>query len=165
MESDRRILWHYTTGLNFTGIAKSGVLRPATLHVPDGESPAVWFTASPRWEETANKAVARGPGKMPRTLSREETERVANGLYRIGVAPETAPHPWHEYQRISGARSRMIKALERIAMRDGSNPREDWFVSFRPVARRLWIAVEQWDGSAWQPVGDSDEVERLSTCA
>lgn len=39
------------------GILADRTIRPATVGVPKAERPAVWFSLSNDWEETANKLM------------------------------------------------------------------------------------------------------------
>ena len=47
--------WHYTVTVRAALILAEGVIRPATVGVPDGEIPVVWFSTRQFWEPTANK--------------------------------------------------------------------------------------------------------------
>jgi hypothetical protein len=140
--------YHYTVKLRLDSILADGLIKCATEGVFGGERPAVWFTTNPTWEETANKAVDNGFGRE--SLTRDQTHEVFEGLVRIAVADETAPHDWNAYRRLSGVSPKMANALRTLAYRAGSKLGE-WFISFEPVPRDLWLAVEIWDGEKWGP--------------
>ncbi len=145
--SDERLLWHYTHGVNFRSILHDCLIKPATDDAAEGERPAVWFSRNEIWEPTANK-VFWSPDGTPRISTTEEMLRHGQGLIRIGVKRETAPHNWDEFVRLSGAPERTIRALKSTAKARGSN-HKDWFVSFDPVPREKWVVVEEMRGSAW----------------
>lgn len=52
----------------------------------------------------------------------------------------------------------MVRNLAKAAKKQGSYP-ELWYVSFDPVPRSAWAAVEVWDGRVWIPV-PLDQPER-----
>lgn len=148
--SDTLIRWHYTTGDKFAQIVESGEIRPAKRGVPKGERPAVWFSINQEWEPTANKLSLKPDGTLV-SLTKHQTFELANGLARIGVASETAPHDWAEFKQLSRVRSDMARSLYQAALQQGSKP-SWWFVSFDSVPRSKWIAVEIWGGSRWERV-------------
>ena len=81
-------------------------------------------------------------------LTMEELRDQGGGLYRIGVAQETAPHNWDDFVRMSGSSREIVAELRRIAkIRNAS--RKDWFVSFEPVNESKWLAVEVLDNHKW----------------
>ena len=87
---DGHIRWHYTIRVRLKDIRRDGQIQPATARVPPGEKPAIWFTTREDWEPLANK-LKRGRDGSEKTCTREETECLGEGLYRIGVA-ERRPH-------------------------------------------------------------------------
>jgi len=143
------LCWHYTVGLKMEQILRSGVLLPATAGVPDWERPAVWFSTNRVWEQTANKMYfdARGVRHLG---TKQTTEKYAHGLYRIGVAKETAPHDWATFRKLSGIKRMQARLLEKSARKAGASS-EQWRVSFEPVPASMWVAVERWNGAAWVP--------------
>src|SRR5262245_38170328 len=145
--SDERLLWHYTTGVTFQRILQDSSIRPATTGAPQGERPAVWFSRNKTWEPTASRVFSFPDGALRRATT-EEMLRHGQGLIRIGVRRETAPHNWDEFVRLSGASERTIRGLKAAAKECGSNYK-DWFVSFDPVPREEWVVVEDMRGSAW----------------
>jgi hypothetical protein len=134
--------WHYTIWHErMESIIRSGQVRPAADGVPFGEAPAVWFSANSVWEPTSDK-VAGMNGSMT------ENAKTGGGLFRIEVAPKVAPYDWSSFRRVSGIDLHVAHRMEIAALRVGSNP-ADWYVSFRPVLRSDWLAVEHWDGQQW----------------
>jgi hypothetical protein len=142
--------WHYTTGNRLPLILESAVIRPATTGVPAGEHPAAWFSTNRVWEETAIKPYLDYAGHL-RLGTRETTALYNGGLVRIEVAPETAPHDWTAFKKLSGITSKAARSLEQAAAEAGASPHQ-WYVSFAPVPREKWLSIERWDGEAWVPV-------------
>ena len=143
-------VWHYTVGNHIQSILSDRMLKPATARVPEGERPVVWFSVNQVWELTANKGWQNNDGTI-RTLSKEETAQYANGLYRIEVAPETAPLTVYEFRKRSGISSRVWKGLLHAAEEVGASPAE-WRVSFDPVPAELCLRIERWEVGVWQQV-------------
>lgn len=143
------IVWHYTVGEHLEDIVAEGWIRLTMVEVPENERPAVWFSSNPQWEVTANKRWREDDGTA-RELNREETHERGGGLARIAVSIATAPHDWLAFQRLSGIEERHAKKLASEGFKRGASWKE-WFVSFDPVPREKWLAVEVWDGNAWQP--------------
>jgi hypothetical protein len=150
-----RLRWHYTTGQRFQRIVEDAVILPATANVPAGERLAVWFSVVEPWEPTANKGIIDANG-VSRTLSMEETAELGGGLVRIGVSPSAAPVSWREYVRTSGIHRAHAAALAAVGRSRGSDPTL-WFVSYRPVPRALWRAVDVWSDGAWVRVPFSEK--------
>src|SRR5437763_556017 len=115
-----QLRWHYTTGDYLTQILESQVIHPATIGVPEGEKPCVWFSTHPEWEQTANKAVYIDGVRVPCT--KDQTHMFGGGLKRIGVAEHTAPHAWRVFKRLSGASSKVATALYSQAIVLGAKP-------------------------------------------
>ena len=143
------IVWHYTVGEHLTKILTDGEIRPATTMVAVGEKPAVWFSLRDDWEPTANKLIQHPDGSVE-LGTKETTHENGGGLARIGVAPETAPHDWQAFKRLSGVKPKVASALYNAAIADGASPR-DWRVSFSSVPISEWLAIEVWDGENWRP--------------
>lgn len=146
--TDARLLWHYSKGVHFRSIVDDGCLRPATVGVVPPERPAVWFSGRQVWEPTV--AMAEPMASFAARMG---------GLIRIGVQADVAPHNWTAFRRLSGARREVVRGLTRGARSVGANP-DDWRVSFDPVPRERWAAVEVWDAGAWVRVGEPGVVTR-----
>jgi hypothetical protein len=164
-----RILWHYTVGLRLDHIVADGQIRQATIGVPHSEKPCVWFTASDAWEETANKLLPLEHMGEPvmLALDRDLTHRINGGLVRIGVAPDTAPHDWQAFKRLSGIPPKNASSLYQVAVEVGSRL-SNWFVSFEPVPQSKWLCIQYWDGQKWHDdpavrprITTEEEVNRL----
>jgi hypothetical protein len=142
------VRYHYTVGKYVTEILRVGI-KPATAFVPKSERPIVWFTSSEQWEGTANKGIV-GHG-VNRTLTRDETERMCGGLYRIGVRDDMLGlHPFQRITNESRQHPAVTDSLVSIAIEAGSNPDRDWFGTFHTVDPVEFAAVERWDGTNWQ---------------
>jgi len=144
------MLWHYTVGENWELIRENGVLIPGFNNpfIPKGERPANWFTTNQEYESTIGK-VYYCDGRIVGYTTRQDLIDDCGGLVRIGVAPETAPHDWNEFKRLSGIQPKLARGLYNSAIEQGSRPR-DWRVTFDPVPQSAWLSVEFWNG-AWRP--------------
>jgi len=147
------MLWHYTI---WTGraelILESGVIRPATELLDEGEQPAVWFSRNEDWERSAAQTAIRvfdGKLKYP---SQEAEHRDGGGLWRFGVTETTAPHGWGSFLKLSGATMRTRQRIEDAASAAHSNVHR-YRCTFEPVPRSKWIAVEKWNGQRWIDAG------------
>jgi hypothetical protein len=135
-----------------TKIMADRLIKPATLYVPEGEKPVVWFSSNQLWEQTANKGYLDGLGQHHPCTTMQETYKL-DGCARLGVAREVAPYSWNDFKRLSGVSPRMAKGLYRAALKCGARSGE-WFVSFEPVPVERWLAIEAFDGSSWIPFKD-----------
>lgn len=142
------MLWHYTVGIRLASILADGLIRPAIAGVRSHERPGVWFSADPVWEPTANKSIADAHGRIL-LGDKASTEHFGRGLYRIAVAPETAPTSWREHRATSGI-TRKEAGLEAIARKRGSRP-DRWFIAYQAVPWDKWLDVERWTGTEWIP--------------
>ncbi len=142
-----KILWHYTRGDNMRGILQDGTIKLATAGIMQNERPVVWFSTNPIWEETVNGIVIERDGTL-KYLDKDETHAECGGLFRIGVAPETAPYTWEVIKVRARIKPKVAKVLAEIAREKGANPK-DWRGTLEPVPREKWIAVESWNGSEW----------------
>lgn len=71
------------------------------------------------------------------------------GIYRIGVAPETAPLTWDDIKALSGMPAVDAGPPSARSPKRGANLKE-WRGSFDPVSRDHWLAVEKFDGFNWK---------------
>jgi hypothetical protein len=148
-DQPKNLAWHYTTGHIFLKIVDSGPLLPIpTNGAPPSERPVIWFSMERYWEPTASKAC-REPNGTIRTFSMTETYEKCGGLTRIGVDPDLVRlHDFGEFVQMSGIPSLHADWLRREGRRQGANPKK-WRVSFDPIPRDLWAAVDVWDGRKW----------------
>jgi hypothetical protein len=150
------VIWHYTIGKHMKSILADGVIKPATAGVARGQRPIVWFSANALWEQTANKMLEQG-GKII-LLNQEQTEKAGDGLYRIAVSLETAPHNWERLVFLSKMPPAEARSLEKVAADKGANHGE-WFGTVHPVDRTKWVSVEKLVCGTWTPI------ESLNTVA
>lgn len=142
-------IYHYTTGRRFIGIIQDGAIKPSTAFVAKGERAAVWFTLSPEWDQTANKARCDEDCRIT-GLSCEETAALSGGLIRLVVDRKCAPYTWQEFVKRSRIDKKLALALAGIAREKGVRV-EDWRVTFRPVLRANWLRVDVWRNGEWRP--------------
>jgi hypothetical protein len=136
-------IWHYTVGVHLPGIMRSGEIRCATAFVPESEKPLVWFSTNPLWEETANKMYKDILGTLHEG-NKETTAKIGEGLIRIEVSPDAAPYSWKDFKKKKMWTKKIIKGLEKAALKVGANPSQ-WRMSYYPVPKEKWIAVERWN--------------------
>ena len=141
------LLWHYTFGHNFQRILADRTITPSTAYAVKEARPVVWFSRNQIWEASATKGLVTDDGTVM-NLTMEELRDQGGGLYRIGVAQETAPHNWDDFVRIGKISREVALELRRFAKLRNSN-RKDWFVSFEPVVQDKWVAVEVLDNHTW----------------
>ena len=141
------LLWHYTFGHNFQRILADQTIKPSTAYAVKEARPVVWFSRNQIWEAAATKGLVTDDGTV-QNFTMEELREHGGGLYRFGVAPESAPHNWDDFERLSGSSREVIAELRRIAKIRNSS-RKDWFASFEPVDQSKWLAVEVMDNHKW----------------
>ena len=149
--STTSLLWHYTTGQNYRLILADKAIKPSSAYSGTKDGPVVWFSRNQVWDSSTTKGLNQPDGTW-RQLTTEELDKLAGGLYRIGVARETAPHGWDDFVRLSGIARSIAVDLRRAAKERGAS-HKDWFVSFDPVPQIQWLAAEVWEtinGSAWR---------------
>jgi len=143
---DERLAWHYTTRQNFMRIAGSGRLLPATEGVSAHETPVLWFSLNPVWEETACRMMKMADGSL-RTLTRAETRQATGGLVRFGY-PARLLIAWPKIARAAGIRTETAQALKAAAELMGANP-DEWMGILEPIslgAPLLCVEVEKEGG-------------------
>ena len=145
--NDSQMLWHYTIGQHYQRIVADNAILPSSAYLEPAKCPVVWFSRNPIWEPAAVRALVTDDGSL-QPLTMEELGQQAGGLYRIGVAKETAPHNWDDFLRLSGMSRDNITRLRRVAKYRGANLK-DWFASFEPIDRSKWLIAEVWWNHAW----------------
>ena len=141
------MLWHYTVVERLNQILADGLLRPAAMGALKGVKPVVWFTTNQDWEPTANRLWQSPTGSWTR-LGKDQTIVLFGGLARIGVAPSVAPIDWKAYKDQSGIPPKAANTIYNEAVSVGGRP-GNWFATFEPVPRSLWLAVEVWESEQW----------------
>lgn len=145
----KKVLFHYTTGIHYEEIISLGVLlteNETTPHVlRPGDKGFLWFTASPDWEPTANKRWKNPDGTII-ALTKEQTEEIANGLYRFGVYLSPSFIHWKSLK--GKIEDKMYNALEKIAIKNGSDPNL-WYASTKPVPIEKCYLIEKYNNGKW----------------
>ncbi len=147
------LLWHYTIGQNYRLILADKAIKPSAAYTGTKNWPAIWFSRNQVWESSATKGLDQPDGTW-KPLTLEELREVGGGLYRIGVAKETAPLTWDDFVRISGIAAQIAADLKRSAKERGAT-HKDWFASLVPVHSLQWLAVEVWENNQWVSVENS----------
>jgi len=142
-------VWHYTVVERLQHIFQAGELRPEREGIPRKEKAAVWFSANPVWEPTANRVIRNAAGVRAR-LTKDQTIVLGGGLARIGVAAAVAPVDWKAFKKQSGISPDRARAIYEEAIGIGARPAE-WFATFEPVPRSQWLSVEVWENERWMP--------------
>lgn len=124
------LAWHYTIGTRAETIMAGGFILPATLHVPTGEKPIVWFSTRQDWEPSATKGIADARGVHVRSATMEEMIALG-GLWRFGLASSELL-PWGRLKEAARIRRRMLEGLLSVARKAGADP-YDWHGSLQPV--------------------------------
>ena len=137
------MVWHYSKGVYLERIMSSGVLRQTGVFGLSPERPVVWFSTRQDWEPSSSIGI-----DGHRVSMRENHENV--GLVRFGVDLGLVQlHDFAAYVRLSGVSQGEARGLVTSAReRPRANP-GDWLVSFQPVPREKWVAVQVWDGKRW----------------
>lgn len=149
MTSQSYLLWHYTHGFSMPGLMESGMilLTGHNYDMPEAER-AVWFSKNQSWENTVKKHHSICGHLMTFVELVEEL-----GAYRIGIAPADAPIA---FQQLAQLRPEIDwRALARLGREWGANPRE-WFVSFEPVPREKWQAVQVYRQGGWVDLTEAE---------
>ena len=147
-----RRLFHYTIVSRLLNIVIEGEIKPATLFVDRAEKPVVWFSFRQDWEPTATPAYEKN-GTVRQITFAELVE--IESPARIEIDPAAAPLDWRAWRQLAGVRSKIIKGLEAVALRQRASP-SDWRMSFVPVRRKdgHWLAVEIFSESHWRNAND-----------
>lgn len=131
------MIWHYTGTSSMKLIAESGFIRLAPKGFPtklntDGSvhyaPPLAWFSTNQYLERSVFYHLA--------------------GVWRIGVAPETAPIRFTETRVFTEMDPELQLAAWDATSRVGCDLRE-WRCSTRLVHREKWLAVEIFSNGAW----------------
>lgn len=147
------LLWHYTIGQNYKLILADKMIKPSSAYTGTNEFPVIWFSRNQVWDSSATKGIDQPDGAW-KQLTLEELREVGGGLFRIGVARETAPHNWDEFVRLSGMPRDRALGMRKVAKDKGAS-HKDWFVSFDPVERAKWVTVGLWENNQWVNVENS----------
>jgi hypothetical protein len=138
------MVWHYTGSSSIQMIVESGFIRLARKGFPtnlnaDGSihyaPPLVWFSTNQYLERSI--FPHRGDNLQ--------------GIWRIGVAPETAPIRFTETKVFTELDAEVRREGWDAALGAGCDPRE-WRCSTRLVPREKWLAVEIFSNGAWSTV-------------
>lgn len=138
------IAWHYTTATRLLSLIKTRALKPFCIGLDPRTQPVVWFTKAEFYEPMAYPSWADANGIRRTMASEKEIADRSNGLLRVGVAADDACmkplRQWRE-QREPGAQHAM-DAMLNAARGQGSDPDQDWLVSFKPVSQKRWLHLQ-----------------------
>jgi hypothetical protein len=137
--------WHYTTGIAFQSIVKSGVLLPSKKYIAKNERPVLWFSLNQDYEPTAAKGVRLDDGRVAQG-SRDTTYKFGGGLVRFGYAAKRLI-PWRDLKKKARIPIRVVDGLERVGRKMQAHP-GDWLGSFRAISISE-LVIDVWDGASW----------------
>ncbi|MEW4451827.1 hypothetical protein AB1L30_03990 [Bremerella sp. JC817] len=151
------MFWHYTTGSRIDAIFESGKLAPRSPSWAPGGDPAVWFSTNDVWEPSANCAFER-PSTRHRLLgTKEMTDLLCDGLFRISVRSSVGVVTWGQYCHEMNLASRNVEACRRVAAIEGSHPGR-WLACLGEVKASEWLSVERWYGHHWGVIEGLTEI-------
>ena len=147
-------VFHFTSSAFAPWLLRDGVILPSLVCFVHGRA-AVYCTQRASWDHGATKAeLEQTINPAARELQAPQLE---GDLFRIEVAPGSAPLSWQEFLAQGG-----LTPFGRYLIATGSGRyREEpsrWRMSFEPIQRRYWIAVARCDGGpdfAWETVDRS----------
>jgi hypothetical protein len=148
---------HYTLYQRLRDILKTGVILPATVGINEGESPVVWFSTNPDWEETVRKRIVIGKkGQQIGPLSKDGLSKYGFPPVRIEVNPaKVSLYSWEHFKEHSGIPVKQAKELVKVAKKWGANHQE-WWVCYEPVPLTSCLnPIEIWNGSEWIDIEDA----------
>ena len=134
------IAWHYTDASKLVALVKTRSLKPSMGMTYSGESPVVWFTRAEVFEPMAYPTWVDDNGIRHVMQSEKEVADKAKGLLRVGIAANDpclrALKHWsknrHPDNRVHA--EQMLSHARDL----GSDPDQDWLVSFKPVSQKRW---------------------------
>ncbi len=133
--------YHYTTRRCALAILHSGFILPATAHVPDNETPVVWFSRARTWEPTATKHLVSSLGGRGATFP----EMVRIGIARFAVDADRLL-TWPETCDAANITPDTAAGLVRAGRKQGSNPR-DWCGSLKPFSVADVLRTQTFDAA------------------
>ena len=169
MGRKKQILWHYTTGQKYLKIISLGALLTEKETTPyalgSGDKGFLWFTASQKWEPTANK-MWQNPDGQTILLTKEQTEELGSGLYRFGVY--LGPSFLHWKNLKAKINKDVYKHLEGKGLAQGANPNL-WYASTKPIPIEKCCRIEKHQSGQWvdakkeaSPTAREGEAPRLT---
>ena len=156
------LVWHYSNGLAIPKILEEGVIRLATAGIKPPERGVAWFSTNPIWEPSANRgnmlikkqeyqpgliSVATKDIKVTK-FDPDEMDKAFHGRFRIGIAPEHAPHDWKALKKLARIPKEIALSMETNDHAEWGNPAE-WRGTLVPVTRSMWRTVEKLERGIW----------------
>jgi len=140
-------LWHYTTKDRIQEIIESGEIRTSGANrTGQSESPTLWLSSNPIWENTATKLYS--DGLNTRKLSKKEQHELF-GLGRIEVNTQNISFfSWRTFVKNIAAKRHVARSMEVSGKTSGGNPNQ-WFGSTKPVGKEHFLSAEIWNGEEW----------------
>jgi len=149
--------WHYTNGQNIDSIFQSRCLKPFSTCWSAEGPPAIWFSTNPNWEPTANRAIRRSVTCRRSLGTKEITDQICDGLFRISVRPTIPIVTWADFCEMASISPRYREACRRWAAIEGSHPSR-WLAALSAIPMEDWTLIERWYGSFWGPIEGLEEI-------
>lgn len=140
-------LWHYTTRDRIHEIIETSEIRTSDANrTGQSESPTLWLSSNPIWENTATKLYS--DGLNTRKLSKKEQHELL-GLGRIEVDTQNiSVFTWSTFVKNIAAKRHVARSMEVSGRTSGGNPNQ-WYGSTKPIGKEHFLSAEIWNGEEW----------------
>ena len=137
------LAWHYTDATRLLPLLHSKALKP-TQGIPYcDEPPVVWLTRSNHFEPMALPLNPNGGRHHQKLLSLQGLATAANGLLRIGIAVDARLKTFQKWKESVDIDHRtQVSIMNNAAIELGSNPKDDWLISRKPIAQSRWDHIQ-----------------------
>jgi hypothetical protein len=110
------------------------------------ESPTLWLSSNPIWENTATKLYS--DGLNTRKLSKKEQHELL-GLGRIEVDTQNISFfTWSTFVKNIAAKRHIARSMEVSGRTSGGNPNQ-WYDSTKPIGKEHFLSAKIWNGEEW----------------
>jgi len=130
-------IFHYTSEFRVNQILESGELKTNRNSLKRKETPTIWLSTQPEWEDSALKCI---------NFKNKEQQHQTIGLGRIVVPFSEQFITYGKWTHASGVQPSLVSQMK------ASFPNFDrtkWWASFRNIPQAEFLSVEYWDGEQW----------------